>query len=194
MSAESKFVDVIRGWLCTLPHDLKVAFEAMDDENLSRSARELAVGAIIYVVSPNDFVADRNDAVVSFADDALILRMALAEIVGAGGDDAAAMRARMDEQFAGVDAELTLCKGVMGDLYGWLAGKVAGLRGLEYKGKKVAAYLDDDEARELLFEDGLVFRTDYPVDEDTIGDKLKKASTVTEVMRRRRAEEQRLGA
>jgi hypothetical protein len=65
---------------------------------------------------------------------------------------------------------------------------------LDYKGKKLKVYLDDEEARELLFEDGLAFRTDYPVDEDTIGDKLKKASTITDVMKRRRADEQRLGA
>jgi hypothetical protein len=62
---------------------------------------------------------------------------------------------------------------------------------IEYKGKKITKYLDDDEAREQLFEDGLVFRTDYPVDEKTITDKLKKATTITDVMRRRQAEEAR---
>ena len=62
---------------------------------------------------------------------------------------------------------------------------------MEYKGKKAAAYLDDDGAREQLFDDGLVFRTDYPVDEETIGDKLKKAATIVDVMKRRMAEEAR---
>ena len=56
---------------------------------------------------------------------------------------------------------------------------------------RVAKYLDDEEAREALFDDGIVFRTDYPVDEKTIADKLKKASTVTDVMRRKKAEEAR---
>jgi hypothetical protein len=37
-----------------------------------------------------------------------------------------------------------------------------------------------------------VFRTDYPVDEKTIADKLKKATTVTEVMKRRKTEEARV--
>jgi hypothetical protein len=63
---------------------------------------------------------------------------------------------------------------------------------LEHKGKKVTKYLDDEEAREQLFEDGLVFRTDYPVDEKTITDKLKKATTIIEVMKRRQAEEARV--
>jgi hypothetical protein len=79
----------------------------------------------------------------------------------------------------------------MGDLMTWLESKVGVLPALEYKGKKVAKFLDDDEARGQLFDDGLVFRTDYPVDEKTIGDKLKKASTITEVMKRRKAEEAR---
>jgi len=187
---ESKFVELVRGWLVSLPHDLKIAFDAMDDENLPRPVREVAAGVVAYVVSPNDFVADRNDAVLSYADDALLLRLALSQALGKGEDEQA-FRERFPELFDSLDENLTLCKSVMGELMTWLEGKVTGLPGLEYKGKKAAKYLDDDEAREQLFDDGLVFRTDYPVDEKTIADKLKKASTVTDVMRRRKAEELR---
>ena len=74
----------------------------------------------------------------------------------------------------------------------WLEGKVGGLRAQTYKGKKLPQYLDNDESREELYEDGLGFRTDYPVDDKIIGDKLKRASTVTDVMRRRKAEETRV--
>ena len=71
---ESKFVELVRGWLVSLPHDLKIAFDAMDDENLPRTVREIATGVAIYVVSPNDSVgADRNDKVVSYADDAIFV-------------------------------------------------------------------------------------------------------------------------
>src|SRR5262245_17582711 len=66
-SPEVRFVELFKSWLVSLPHDLKIAFEAMDDENLPRGSREIAVGAIMYVVSPNDFVSDRNEAVASFA-------------------------------------------------------------------------------------------------------------------------------
>jgi uncharacterized membrane protein YkvA (DUF1232 family) len=187
---ESKFVELVRGWLVSLPHDLKIAFDAMDDENLPRPVREVAAGVVAYVVSPNDFVADRNDAVLSYADDALLLRLALSQALGKGEDEQV-FRERFPELFESLDENLTLCKSVMGELMTWLEGKVTGLPGLEYKGKKAAKYLDDEEAREALFDDGLVFRTDYPVDEKTIADKLKKASTVTDVMRRRKAEEAR---
>jgi uncharacterized membrane protein YkvA (DUF1232 family) len=197
INADSRFVELVRAWLVSLPHDLKIAFEAMDDENLPRAARELAVGAIIYVVSPNDYVKDRNDSVVSYVDDAILLRLALRKVLSHGETDAEAangFRARFPEVFETLDQDLELCKAQMGDLMTWLDGKTATLKNLEYKSKKSPAFLDDDEAREELFEYGLVFRTEYPIDEETIGDKLKKASTVTDVMKKRRAEEARQGA
>jgi len=190
-AAESKFVELVRGWLVSLPHDLKIAFDAMDDENLPRPVREVAAGVVAYVVSPNDFVGDRNDAVVSYADDALLLRLALAQALGKGEDEDA-FRSRFPELFDNLDENLTLCKSIMGELMTWLESKVPTLASLEYKGKKITKYLDDEEAREQLFDDGLVFRTDYPVDEKTIADKLKKATTVTEVMKRRKTEEARV--
>jgi uncharacterized membrane protein YkvA (DUF1232 family) len=189
-AVESKFVELVRGWLVSLPHDLKIAFDAMDDENLPRPVREVAAGVVAYVISPNDSVSDRNENVVSFADDALLLRVALSKALGPGEDEKA-FRDRFPELFEELDENLTLCKSVMGDLMTWLEGKVTNLPGLDYKGKKVIKYLDDEEAREQLFDDGLVFRTDYPVDEKTIADKLKKASTVTEAMKRRKQEEAR---
>ena len=190
ITAESKFVELMRSWLVSLPHDLKIAFDAMDDENLPRPVREIATGAAIYVVSPNDAVSDRNSNVVSYADDALLLRLALDKALGKGEDEQA-FRDRFPELFDNLEDNLKLCKSVLGDLVTWLESKVGTLKSVDYKGKKVPAYLDNDEAREALFDDGLVFRTDYPVDEKTIGDKLKKAATVIETMKRRKADEAR---
>jgi uncharacterized membrane protein YkvA (DUF1232 family) len=192
INAESKFVELVRSWLVSLPHDLKIAFDAMDDENLPRPARELATGVAIYVVSPKDSVADRNDAVVSFADDAVLLRLVFQKALGKTEDEQA-FRDRFPELFDNLDDNLALCKSVMGELMTWLESKVGtlNLKSTTYKGKKLAVYLDDDEAREQLFDDGLVFRTDYPVDETTIGDKLKKATTILDTMKRARADEAR---
>jgi uncharacterized membrane protein YkvA (DUF1232 family) len=190
ITAESKFVELMRSWLVSLPHDLKIAFDAMDDENLPRTVREIATGVVIYVVSPNDAVSDRNNNIVSYADDALLLRLALQKALGKGEDEQA-FRGRFPELFEGLQDNLELCKTVLGDLVTWLESKVSALKSIDYKGKKVPAYLDNDEAREGLFDDGLVFRTDYPVDEKTIGDKLKKAATVIDVMKRRKADEAR---
>ena len=190
ITAESKFVELMRSWLVSLPHDLKIAFDAMDDENLPRTVREIATGVVIYVVSPNDAISDRNNNIVSFADDALLLRLALEKALGKGEDEQA-FRDRFPELFENLQDNIALCKTVLGDLVTWLESKVTALKSIDYKGKKVPAYLDNDEAREQLFDDGLVFRTDYPVDEKTIGDKLKKAATVIDAMKRRKQDEAR---
>ena len=183
-------MELIRSWLVSLPHDLKIAFDARDDENLPRPARELATGVVIYMLSPKDSVSTGNDIVVSYADDAVLLRLALQKALD-DGEDQQAFRERFPELFDDLAENLELCKSVMGDLMPWLEGKIPTLASQPYKGKKLAVYIDNDEAREQLFEDGLVFRTDYPVDEKTIGDKLKKATTIIEVMKRRRADELR---
>jgi uncharacterized membrane protein YkvA (DUF1232 family) len=190
IAAESKFVELVRSWLVSLPHDLKIAFDAMDDENLPRPVREVAAGVVAYVISPNDFVSDRHDAVVSYADSAVLLRLALQKALGPGEDEQA-FRDRFPELFDGLDEQLVLCKSIMGELMTWLESKVGALATMDYKSKKITKYLDDDEAREQLFDDGLVFRTDYPVDEKTITDKLKKATTITDALRRHQAEEAR---
>lgn len=194
MSTESRFVQVFKSWLVSLPHDLKVAFEAMDDENLARGDRELAAGVIIYVVSPNDAVKDRNESIGSFADDALLLRLALRRIGRRDTDDAKAFRERFADMFDTLDEEVAVCSSVMGDLMPWLEEKVETLRKLELHGKKIDTFLDDDEARAELYEDGLAFGTEYPIDDEIIDDKFKKASTVTDVIKRRRAEEARAHA
>lgn len=189
INAESQFVELVRSWLVSLPHDLKIAFDAMDDENLPRAARELATGVAIYIVSPKDSSQDRAEA-INYTDDAVLLRMVLQKAIGKTEDEQA-FRERFPELFEGLEDNLSLCKTVMGDLMTWLESKVGSLKNTMYKGKKLPQYLDNDEARGELFDDGLVFRTDYPVDESRINDKVKKVATILDALRRTRSDEQR---
>lgn len=186
-----RFVDTMRGWLISLPHDLKILYEASTDANLDRASRELAVGAIIYVVSPSDFISSDRSDFSGYADDCLILRLALGRIVATKDEDSKLFLDRFGDFFESLDKELAVCKKAMGELYGWLDSLVDGLPRLEYKGKKVAVYLDDEEASELLYEDGLAFATEYPVDEDDLADRFKKASTIIEVIQKKKLEEDR---
>jgi uncharacterized membrane protein YkvA (DUF1232 family) len=186
-----RFVDTMRAWLISLPHDLKILYEASADENLDRAARELATGAIIYIISPNDFVTSDRSDFSGYADDCLILRLALKRIASREDEDSVQFRDRFQDFFASIDEEIAICKQAMGDLYTWLASRVDHLAEQEYKSKKVPGYIDDDELSELLYEDGLVFATEYPVDEDDLADRFKKASTILEVIQRRKSEEDR---
>jgi uncharacterized membrane protein YkvA (DUF1232 family) len=193
--AEQRFVDTMSAWLISLPFDLKILYEAADDENLSREAREMAVGAIIYAISPNDAIADRHDTFVSYSDDCIVIRLALQPTLRDESVDARQFRERFSQFFESLSSDMAVCKKVMGDeLFSWLAEKVQGLRQLTYKGKNVGMFLDDADAASLLYEDGLAFTTDYPIEEETLADKFKKASTVTDFMQRRKLEEARIRA
>jgi uncharacterized membrane protein YkvA (DUF1232 family) len=186
-----RFVETMRTWLISLPHDLKILYEASADENLDRAARELATGAIIYVISPTDFISSDRSDFSGYADDCVILRLTLRRIASGDDEDSKQFRDRFEDFFASLDEELDVCKQAMGDLYGWLESRAEHVAEQEYKSKKVPGYIDDEELSELLYEDGLVFATEYPVDEDDLADRFKKASTILEVIQRRKAEEDR---
>jgi len=181
----------MRAWLISLPHDLKILYEASADENLDRAARELATGAIIYIITRTDFATTDRSDFTGYADDCVILRLALRRIGSKDDDDSRQFRDRFEDFFARLDEELGVCKKAMGDLYAWLESRVDHLVEQEYKSKKVPGYVDDEELSELLYEDGLVFATEYPVDEDDLADRFKKASTILEVIQRRKSEEDR---
>lgn len=184
-----RFVATLRSWLVSLPHDLKILYEASTDENLSRESRELAIGAIIYTISPNDLISDRENF-ASYADDCLLLRVSLKTAVGSDDEDEEFFRSRFAEFFETLDTELEVCAEAMGDLYGWLAAKVDTLRKQTYKNKSVKQYFENDELQEELYEDGLEFRTEYPINEDDISDRFKKPSSIIDLLQRAKSNEE----
>jgi uncharacterized membrane protein YkvA (DUF1232 family) len=188
---EQRFVDTMRSWLIALPHDLKILYEAAADENLPRELRELSVGAVIYTVSPTDFISSDREDFAGYADDCIMLRLTLRQIAKRKDEDCEYFAGRFSDFFATLEDELQVCRTAMGELFTWLEAKVDALTSLEYKGKKIPAYLDEEVDRELLYEDGLGFATEYPVLEDDIGDKFKRAASVLEVIQRRKDEEDR---
>lgn len=187
---ERRFLSLVTQWLLALPHDLKVLYEAKDDPNLERPARETAAGGILYVLA-KDASPGNDEKFVGFADNAILLRAALRTVADQGGEAAEDFRRRFEEYYETLDEDLELCARAMGDTYTWLAHKVDVLPKLSYKGKKVPQYIDDDESVETLYEDGLAFATDYPLDEDKLGMRLKRPETLLEPLRRRAAEEKK---
>jgi len=180
----------MRSWLVSLPFDLKILYEASTDENLSRETRELMLGAIIYTISPNDLISDR-DNFASYADDCLLLRLAIKKGLTSDDEDEEFFRTRFSEFFETLDSELATCQEAMGDLYPWLASKVADLTARKYKNKTVKHHFESDELQETLYEDGLEFRTEYPVVEETISDRFKKVSSVLDLLQRVKDDEDR---
>ncbi|MCP4444045.1 MAG: DUF1232 domain-containing protein [Myxococcales bacterium] len=185
MDAEisGRFVETMRSWLVSLPFDLKILYEASTDENLSRETRELMIGAIIYTISPSDLISDR-DNFASYADDCLLLRVALKKGLEGDDEDKEYFRSRFTEFFESLDVELATSRAAMGPLHDWLASKVGILVKQTHKNKSVKQYFESDDLQEELYEDGLEFRTEYPINEDDISDRFKKASSIIDLLQR----------
>jgi len=186
--ASRQFLTTVSSWLVSLPHDLRILFEAKDEPNLDRVAREAAAGAIVFVLTP-DKTADAD--FVRFADDAILFRAVLQYVAKIGGEGAADFRERFAEYYATLDEDLAACKSVMGDTFEWIVGKIPTLGKQVYKGKKLPMYIDDEAAAEELYEDSLAFATEYTIDEEKLGMRLKKVETLLEPLKRKAADDRK---
>src|SRR5688572_20545643 len=98
---EHRFISRLSEYLVSLPFDLKVLQEAVSDPDLDRSARELAAGAVMHTLLPQEGEAGP----LRFADDVLMVRAALKEVSQQGGEGAAAFRDRFSEIYGGLDED-----------------------------------------------------------------------------------------
>jgi uncharacterized membrane protein YkvA (DUF1232 family) len=186
---ERRFIETVGRHLVSLPFDLKVLYEALTDPDLEREAREVAAGAVVYVLSPSDIVVDRDRKLASYVDDLILLRAALKRVADSGGEKVQAFLERFPDEYAGLDDYLTLYSRVLGDLYPWLTGKLNQFKKLLYKGRRAVDYLDDEEAATFLYDEWLTFQTDYDITEQSLAGRLRKVEPILEALRRRRAEE-----
>ena len=181
---ERGFLAKLSEYLLSLPFDLKVLQEAASDPDLDRVARDLAAGAIMYTLLPQD-----GDGPLRYLDDLLILRAALAAVARKGGDEFGPFRGRFSEIYDRLDGDVALFEQQLGPLWEWLAGKVETFARLTFKGKRAAQYTDSEDNLALLYEEGLEFETNYNVTEEQVRNKLRRVEQVIELLAKRRAEE-----
>jgi uncharacterized membrane protein YkvA (DUF1232 family) len=186
---DRRFLSTLSSRLVTLPYDLKVLYEAAADPDLDRKVREVAAGAIIHILGPNDAAGDTRS--LGYVDDVILLRLTLQAIADTGGEGAGAFSARFSDEFATVTADLDTFRSSLGDLFTWLQGKVPTLSKQVYKGKRVKDYVDDEEAAQFLYDEGLEFRTNYDITEEHLADRLKRVQPIVEHLTKRRTEEAR---
>lgn len=182
---ERRFLSILGGYLLSLPFDLKALQEAVADDNLERGAREVAAGAIVHTLLPQE-----GEGPLRYADDVLFVRAAFREVAARGGEGSAAFRDRFREIYEPLDADLAVVEQQLGaDTWQWLAGKVESFVRLPYKGKRAAQYVDDDESQSLLYDEGLEFETNYNVTEEQVKNRLRRADQIIELLAKRRADE-----
>jgi hypothetical protein len=183
--AERSFLERISDLLLSLPFDLKILQEAVTDPDLERGAREIAAGAIIHTIGPQE-----GEGPLRFVDDVLLVRAAFKRVVRDGGDSATDFAQRFDSEIYGrLDADLALFDSVLGDLWPWLNGKLETFRKPPYKGKTPSQYVDDEEAAAFLYEEGLEFQTNYNVDENKVRNSVRRVDAILESLNKRRADD-----
>jgi uncharacterized membrane protein YkvA (DUF1232 family) len=189
-STEKRFVQRMRELLVSLPYDLKVLFEVMSDENLPLDARQLAAAAAMYCLSPSDPMPD-SVGLLGYVDDVVYVRLALDRLRRVGGDEFGSYPERFGDEFGSLDGDLQLIRKYLGDAVTWIEQRVEkAAQRARYKGKDAATYVQDDEARDFLYQEGQEFTTDYEIDEEAAA-KLQSGKPVLEAFRRRMAEESR---
>jgi hypothetical protein len=181
---ERRLLTTLSDYLVSLPFDLKVLQEAVADPDLDRQAREIAAGAIVHTLLPQE-----GDGLLRYVDDVLIVRAAFAAIAHKGGEAFTPFRDRFRDVYEPLDEVVALCDGALGDTWRWLASKLETFPKLVFKGRRASQYVDDEDGPSLLYEEGLEFETNYNVTEEQVRNKLRRIEQVVELLTRKRAEE-----
>lgn len=181
---ERSFLSKLAEYLLSLPFDLKILQEAASDLDLAPAARELAAGAIMHTLLPQE-----GEGPLRFVDDVLLVRASLAGVRAQGGEAFGAFRERFQEVYEKLDDDVTVFAEQLGDLWRWLSTKIDTFGRVTFKGKRPAQYIENEENLSLLYDEGLEFETNYNVSEEQVRNRLRRVEQVVELLTRRHAEE-----
>jgi len=186
---ERRFLETLSKALVSLPFDVKVLLEAISDQELEHSVREIAAATVIHVISPKE---GNVEAPVRHAEDVLLLRLALAKIAAEGGEGAEAFRDRFAENYGRLDEELALFREVFGsDVMSWLGTRWGSLLKAVYAKKKVPMFVDDEEVGTFLYDEGLRFGTEYPITEKSLAGRVKQVQPFIDHLNRKRDQDRK---
>lgn len=132
-------------WLPTFQHDLKDFLRVVaDDPELDDGLRQIAVGVVLYTLAPGDVIPD-SAGVVGYLDDALALRVVLDELREKAPSRFDAYADRLPELTESTGDDFDVFRAVLGDVYEPFRAKVLASPAIEFKGKKAAELLNDDD-------------------------------------------------
>lgn len=150
MDTTSAVEDIALRWLPALQQDLKDFLHVVcDDPDLDDTLREVATAAALYTLAPGDVVPD-SSGVLGYLDDALALRVALAEIRERAPERFDHYVDRIPEFTATVGDDLETFKTFLGDLYELFRARVVTSDKTEFKGKKAKDLLNDADGARWL--------------------------------------------
>lgn len=166
-TATSDFFGMLVEWLTSLPTDIKILIEMAGDNDLDLGARSLAVGTIVYVLSPIDLIPEKVP-VLGYIDDVIILHMSVAAIVGIDPERGAHYREKYPQVFESLDQHIGLLQDTLGALYSWIMALVERLKERRYQGRSPEDVAASENLQEELFDEAMEYAANVNVDPDAI--------------------------
>jgi len=140
----------------------------------------------------NNLEEGNVDAAVRFAEDVVLLRLALVKIAAEGGEGAPTFKERFAEDYGRLDEELELFRQVFGaDVVEWLDSRWATLGKAVYAKKKIPVFVDDEEVGTFLYDEGLQFATNYPITEKSLAGRVKQVQPFIDHLARKRDQDKK---
>lgn len=179
---ERSFLERVSEYLLSLPFDLKILQEAVTDLDLDMNVRLLAAGTVVHTLLPQE----GEPGPLRYVDDVFYVRATLEQVAQGDGEGAVAFRERFDAEVYGrLKEDMALFSSYLGEMWPWLVSKLPGFSKLVLKGKKPAQAIDDEEIATLFYDEGLAFQTNYPVNEEQVRNKLRRADQVRDFLKKR---------
>ena len=143
--ATETFEQTARRWLFSFQQDLKDFVHVVcDDMELDDSLHEAAVGAVVYALAPGDVVPDSTGP-LGYVDDALVLRIVLAEIAEKAETRFESYHERLPELLATLDDDMETARSFFDDTFDLFRTRVLAVERIEFKGKHVRDVINDPE-------------------------------------------------
>jgi uncharacterized membrane protein YkvA (DUF1232 family) len=168
------FVELLRGWLHNLEVNSQLFVEIMNDEQLPMSARMIAIGVLVYVVSPVDIIPDKANAlkVLSLIDDVLVMIVGLSIIVSLMPESRVEYYRSKYQAIAQISDYVDILQAILGILWDRLKRFVEKLRSRSYKRQTTEDVAHSPEMQEQLFDETMIYVAKLNLDPEVVDTEL----------------------
>lgn len=140
---------------------VKMLLEFVDDSDLDDNLRELAGGAILFMLTSHDIIPKKFGETLSLIDDLIIAKFVINEIVGSNEEKGSFYSKKYGKLITEIEKELQIFEQFFGKaVIDWMKSWLNKLQDITYKGKKAKtiikevemAYWIQDEINEKLLD------------------------------------------
>lgn len=168
------FIELIKKWLLNFEVNSQIFVEMMNDEQLPVSVRAIAIGVLVYVVSPIDIIPEKVKVlkVLSLIDDIVVMIVGLSIIVSVMPETRLEHYKSKYQAVVQISEYVDILKATLGILWDRLKLFVEKLRSRRYKKQTAEDIAQSPEMRENLFDETMVFVANLNLDPRTLDQEL----------------------